>query len=100
MVNETCTCSSDLFLCDPHLGCVCPPGQDCGIEQKHQEPISLGFTKADQSSVGVAVVIVFIFVISIMIFCFCTSLLQKKVERAKEERSCRKNWKCKPMCGE
>jgi len=30
--GSECQCPSHLYTCDPELGCVCPPGQDCGIE--------------------------------------------------------------------
>ena len=30
--GSECECPSHLYTCDPELGCVCPPGQDCGIE--------------------------------------------------------------------
>ena len=30
--NGSCQCPNDLYTCHTLLGCVCPPGQDCGIE--------------------------------------------------------------------
>ena len=29
--NGSCSCATDLYTCDPVLGCVCP-GEDCGVE--------------------------------------------------------------------
>jgi len=30
--NNTCQCPNDLYSCSMELGCVCPAGKDCGIE--------------------------------------------------------------------
>ena len=30
--NSSCQCPNDLYRCSMELGCVCPSGQDCGIE--------------------------------------------------------------------
>eukprot|EP00092_Neocalanus_flemingeri_P071850 GFUD01088332.1.p1 GENE.GFUD01088332.1~~GFUD01088332.1.p1 ORF type:complete len:322 (-),score=71.86 GFUD01088332.1:613-1578(-) len=65
--NQTCSCPSDLFLCDPHLGCVCPLGQDCGIEREVQDQVRVGFMKVAQSYSGIIMVLVLFLVIGIMI---------------------------------
>jgi len=83
--NTTCSCPSDVFSCDPELGCVCPPGQDCGVEGGDQEPVSMGFVMADQSSVGVAVLFVFIIVILIMIFSFVLLYYRRKLKKLKKK---------------
>eukprot|EP00092_Neocalanus_flemingeri_P054199 GFUD01063830.1.p1 GENE.GFUD01063830.1~~GFUD01063830.1.p1 ORF type:complete len:547 (+),score=129.48 GFUD01063830.1:337-1977(+) len=30
--NSTCQCPNDLYSCSLEFGCVCPSGQDCGVE--------------------------------------------------------------------
>merc|ERR1712013_225496 len=83
--NTTCSCPSDVFSCDPELGCVCPPGQDCGVQGGDQEPVSMGFVMADKSSVGVAVLFVFIIVILIMIFSFVLLYYRRKLKKLKKK---------------
>lgn len=40
---EACECPTDLYVCDPKLGCLCPQGVICGLEmnEKTVEVISL-----------------------------------------------------------
>eukprot|EP00092_Neocalanus_flemingeri_P092910 GFUD01118012.1.p1 GENE.GFUD01118012.1~~GFUD01118012.1.p1 ORF type:complete len:310 (+),score=69.49 GFUD01118012.1:118-930(+) len=87
--NQTCSCPSDLFLCDPHLGCVCPLGQDCGIEREVQDQVRVGFMKVAQSSVGVAVTVVFFLVIGIIIFIFVLLNYMRKFRVIKKDLASR-----------
>ena len=38
--NSSCSCPSDLWRCEPSQGCVCPPGEDCGIQAGHEVVIN------------------------------------------------------------
>ena len=82
--RKNCSCPSDLFICDRTLGCVCPHGQNCGIQQKHQDQIRVGFMKAGQSSIGIAVWVAFFFVICIIIFCFVVIYYRRKLKVIKK----------------
>jgi len=84
--NETCSCPSDVYICEPELGCVCPPGQVCETEKiPGQQPVSMGFVMGDESSVGVAVLFVFIVVILIMIFCFVLLYYRRQLKKLKKK---------------
>lgn len=53
-VNLKCLCPNDLYTCDLVDGCVCPKGQDCGVEVIGQvEVASLsGFSVGGEEDVG------------------------------------------------
>jgi len=85
--NQTCSCPSNLFICDSLLGCVCPLGQNCGIEQKQQERVKAGLLQLAQSnaSVGVAAMVVFFLVIGIIMGIFVLIYYRRRLNRIKKE---------------
>ena len=50
--NSSCSCPSDLWQCDPSHGCVCPPGQDCGIEEEAGHEVVISYLQTEEASAG------------------------------------------------
>ena len=75
--NSSCRCPSDLWQCDRVLGCVCPQGEDCGIEEDPGDEVRVSYVKhleeddTEQSSnVGViAAVVVSVVIIAAITGC-------------------------------
>jgi len=83
--NHSCSCPSELFLCDPHLGCVCPSGDQCGIEQSHQDNISAGLLEQARSPSGVVVVVLIVLVIGVIICCLVVVYYRKRLGVLKKD---------------
>ena len=52
--NSSCSCPSDLWKCDPEHGCVCPLGQDCGIEERSGQEVVIDYIKMEEDKAGVS----------------------------------------------
>jgi len=83
--NDSCSCPSELFVCEPKFGCVCPLGQDCGIEQKEQDEVMVGYIQDNKSSTGLIVAVVVFLVIGIGIGGLVIIYYRKRLKVMKQD---------------
>lgn len=85
MENLSCSCPNELFLCDPSLGCICPIGKNCGIEQKHQDTISAGAIQQTKSSTGLIIGIAVFLFLAITFSCLVVVYYRKRLKVMKKD---------------
>ena len=74
MKDLSCYCPSDLWGCDPVLGCVCPHGVDCGIESEEGREVVIANINQEElsgstgGSTGVIVLVSVLVILSVIGF--------------------------------
>ena len=76
-LNSSCSCPSDLFSCDPRLGCVCPLGQHCGIETDSQVELGLLQPPATPSTLHLALAASGFLLLTVLL-CLCLFLSYRR----------------------
>ncbi|XP_023340661.1 protein draper isoform X2 [Eurytemora carolleeae] len=69
--NSSCECSNYLHICDLELGCICPEGQDCGVQTLTQvlehSPLSDEMSTGSTTAVVIAVLIIALAAVTLII---------------------------------
>jgi len=84
--NNSCQCANHLFTCDLELGCVCPDGVDCGIEQQaHQVFETATFSGNESSKDGSTVAVLAVTIIVLVAFILMVVYYRRRMHRLKSD---------------
>lgn len=85
MQDGECNCASDLYRCDPELGCVCKDGLDCEGGTQIINFASLSNQDGSSSNSSVGIIVASVFVLAIIVTILVVMYYRRRMRRLKND---------------
>jgi len=83
--NSSCHCPNDLYKCSMELGCVCPQGEDCGVENVNLNVKLAPYSANDHVTASTGVTIVAILIVAIVAVILVIVYYRKRMKGIKKD---------------